>query len=357
MKQPLYQQILNDLKADITAGTYLPEDKLPTELELAERYGVSRITSKRALVELENEGMIYRLRGKGSFVCAKDGLTEEKTVAKTDILFIMPFPHNAGLGDYTQGMLRCLEETSYRLQVQPHQYLSSTDVAEIVAQYAGIIYYPTNNSSDLELLYGLHLNALPTVLLDKEFESLPFSAVVADNQQGGFEATQHLIAQGHQQVAFVSTEHLGEVSSVRERYFGYMKALHAAGATQPIHLKKTGTEEVSVYLEQVTRQLLDQGITGVIAENDIIAIQLINTMKQMGYQVPADFAVVGFDNIQAASLLEPSLTTISQKFEEMGTIASQTLLAEISQPTQVKEKHIVPVELIVRKSSQIESGG
>lgn len=114
---------------------------------------------------------------------------------------------------------------------------------------------------------------------------------------------------------------------------------------------------MSVYLEQVTRQLLDQGITGVIAENDIIAIQLINTMKQMGYQVPADFAVVGFDNIQAASLLEPSLTTISQKFEEMGTIASQTLLAEISQPTQVKEKHIVPVELIVRKSSQIESGG
>ena len=103
-KQPLYQKIYQDLKLKIMNQTYQEGDQLPTELELADMYQVSRITSKRALVELENDGFIYRLRGKGSFVSTQ----EEKPVFsgnQTDVLFMLPFAEDPGFGNYAQGIM------------------------------------------------------------------------------------------------------------------------------------------------------------------------------------------------------------------------------------------------------------
>lgn len=68
MNQPLYQTIFNDLQTAILTGELPVDSQLPTEKELSRTYKVSRITSKRALTELEQLGLIYRVRGKGSFV-------------------------------------------------------------------------------------------------------------------------------------------------------------------------------------------------------------------------------------------------------------------------------------------------
>lgn len=65
---PLHAQIRETLRGGITGGTYLPNEKLPSEKELMERFGVSRITVRQALGELEKEGAIYRIPGKGSYV-------------------------------------------------------------------------------------------------------------------------------------------------------------------------------------------------------------------------------------------------------------------------------------------------
>ena len=68
MNQPLYQQIFHDLQQAIADGSLPVDSQVPTEKELSTKYQVSRITSKRALTELEQLGLIYRVRGKGSFV-------------------------------------------------------------------------------------------------------------------------------------------------------------------------------------------------------------------------------------------------------------------------------------------------
>ncbi len=68
MDQPLYQKIFNDLKAAIADGSLPVDSQVPTEKELSAKYQVSRITSKRALTELEQLGLIYRVRGKGSLL-------------------------------------------------------------------------------------------------------------------------------------------------------------------------------------------------------------------------------------------------------------------------------------------------
>ncbi|EUJ42096.1 GntR family transcriptional regulator [Brochothrix campestris] len=349
MKEPLYQHIIMDLKQAIIAGTYPPGSKLPTELNLSETYGVSRITSKRALVELENEGIVIRVRGKGSFVREKAVVSQSKTIKK-DVLFILPFPDNTTVGNYAQGMFEVIQATHYRLQMQPHQYLSNLDVKDIVERYAGVIFYPRNNHDDIELLYRLHLFGVPTVLIDKKIDQLPFSSVMANNEQGAYEATRHLIAQKHQKIAFINIDAIGKKSSVRDRYFGYLKALHGY-ELEPYHFEQLDPND-SQFLMTLCTELQRLNITAIIAENDVLAIQLINALKKQNVSIPKDIAVIGFDNIQAAQLIEPHLTTVAQNFEEMGSAAMRLLLAELDETSIEHDQVVVPIQLIERASTR-----
>ena len=94
-----------------------------------------------------------------------------------------------------------------------------------------------------------------------------------------------------------------------------------------------------------------QGITGIVAENDLIAIEIIQVAKELGLSVPDDFSVVGFDNIDLANFVEPKLTTISQNFEQMGYEAARNLIALIENPHKYpREDAVVPVQLIERQT-------
>lgn len=92
MNQPLYQQIFHDLQQAIADGSLPVDSQVPTEKELSAKYQVSRITSKRALTELEQLGLIYRVRGKGSFVKATTSdLNRNDVIKNSRILFLLPF--------------------------------------------------------------------------------------------------------------------------------------------------------------------------------------------------------------------------------------------------------------------------
>ena len=109
MTELLYKKIYHFIKEQIESGRLRIGDRLPTEKELSEQFSVSRITSKRALVELEQEGLITRTRGKGSFVADKKPSISEKN---KDLLLILPFASDYELGDYAKGIMTCLLYTS-----------------------------------------------------------------------------------------------------------------------------------------------------------------------------------------------------------------------------------------------------
>ena len=349
-KKPLYQVILNDIKKDILDGLYRVNDQIPTELELSEKYDVSRITSKRALAELENEGYIYRLRGKGSFV--KEVVKQNGSPKKQDILFIMPFPKDIGFGNYTQGIFQGIEETSYRLVVQSHENINSETLPQIIEHYAGVIFYPINKGSDLELLYSLYLNHVPTVILDKEYEGIDFTTIVSDNKQGGYEATKYLLDSGLEKIGFVSSQPIMDISTVRERYLGYLKALHDAGNTDKTLYQGQVGQTTEQFIEDITASVKKKEIEGLVAENDIIAISLINSLKQAGISIPEEVSIVGFDNIQASELIEPKLTTVAQNFNQMGYLACQKLIEQIEKPYPQSDTIVVDVDFIERDTTK-----
>ncbi|MFF3921041.1 GntR family transcriptional regulator [Paenibacillus lactis] len=347
---PLYRQIANALRAKIESGELQSGDQLPTEAEISKTYNVSRITSKRALTELEHENLIYRIQGKGSFVSTTQPPHQACDRSGKDVLLILPFAHNPGLGDYEKGINEYLAATDYTLNIQSNTIVGQRKLLQSALQssHSGLIFYPVNSVSDLGILYQYHLSGYPLVTMDKCIQGIPFPSVVADNFDGGYQAARHLIENNHTRIAFLSSQKIEDSSSLRERYFGYLKALFEAGLTEPGMHDLTEQE----YFVRLIESVIEQGITGIVAENDLMAIKIIQAAKERGLSVPDHFSIVGFDDIQLAGLIEPKLTTISQDFERMGYLAAESLIGLIEQQprVQAKENVVVPVRLIKRQT-------
>ncbi|MCL6221024.1 GntR family transcriptional regulator [Streptococcus dysgalactiae subsp. equisimilis] len=345
MTELLYKKIYHFIKEQIESGRLQIGDRLPTEKELSEQFSVSRITSKRALVELEQEGLITRSRGKGSFV-AENQVTSPG--ANKDLLLILPFASDYELGDYAKGIMTSIAETGYRLMVQ----LASTVRLGTLSDYAGIIYYPEDVNHSIDFLFYCDRHHIPLVLLDKSLDLFQFPAVVADNKGGAYQLTQHLIDQGCDQIWFVATESFGEVSSVRDRYLGYLAAM-AETSLSSSYFPKEKAETSDAYLNRLVTVLseMTDSKTGLVVENDWLAIQLIQKSIQAGLSIPDQVAIVGFDNSQASRLLHPKLSTAAQDFYQMGQEAARLLLQKIESPQKAVTSCQLPVQLFIRESS------
>lgn len=345
MTELLYKKIYHFIKEQIESGRLQIGDRLPTEKELSEQFSVSRITSKRALVELEQEGLITRSRGKGSFV-AENQVTSPG--ANKDLLLILPFASDYELGDYAKGIMTSIAETGYRLMVQ----LASTVRLDTLSDYAGIIYYPEDVNHSIDFLFYCDRHHIPLVLLDKSLDLFQFPAVVADNKGGAYQLTQHLIDQDCDQIWFVATESFGEVSSVRDRYLGYLAAM-AETSLPSSYFPKEKAETSDAYLNRLVTVLSETTVpkTGLVVENDWLAIQLIQKSMQAGLSIPDQVAIVGFDNSQASRLLHPKLSTAAQDFYQMGQEAARLLLQKIESPQKAVTSCQLPVQLFIRESS------
>ncbi len=337
MVVPLYQKISDDLKDEITSKKIAVGEKLPTEMELSDSYHVSRITAKRALNELEQLGLVSRTRGKGSFV--KDTTEENPLPLNKVILFILPFG-DLSFGNFNQGLVPFCKEAGYTVFITHADYLNETDASVIQQNFSGLIYYPMNTDEYLDKLCMLASLDFPIVVLDKKIHGLQLPCVQSDNAMGGYLATHHLIELGHQKIAFITLDEVHHPHTVRNRYLGYIQAL--AEAHLPYHTSFTDHEATS---KNILEFVKNNEITGLICENDLIAIQCMNALQAANYIIPSDISIVGFDNIQASQLSNPPLSTIEQNFTELGIEAGQSLVnwvekGEIPSDSKVAVKFI-----------------
>src|SRR6059058_142523 len=136
------------------------------------------------------------------------------------------------------------------------------------------------------------------------------ATVSSDNEQGGFDATKHLLEQGRQRIAFVGTVDPGYPEFL-ERWRGYERALHAAGIALDDALQVDADPSEAAGRAAVA-ELSKRGaeFDAVFAASDVTAIGALQALQAMGRRVPNDVAIVGFDDIPSASLSSPPLTTV-----------------------------------------------
>jgi LacI family transcriptional regulator len=202
------------------------------------------------------------------------------------------------------------------------------------------------------LIERLSSYKIPTVFVDYIPPNNSYPLVLIDNIQGGLLATNHLISLGHRNIAFISSDI--EHPSFFDRLNGYKQAMENAKIPVNNNLLYTHSNYEGRQAGFDLAKRLFSGhrkITAVFAGNDAMAIGVIHYLKTEGYKVPEDVSVIGFDGIEADLLLDPPLSTISVPKIELGSEALKLLVNTLKNKKSLPKKIIVPVELIVRKST------
>ncbi len=241
------------------------------------------------------------------------------------------------------------------LNVYLHIYDDSSQNFEVPAcvkdgNIAGIITLGRISKSNLKTLLAYKL---PVVMIDHYYDDIYTDTILSDNQCGGFAATEYLINSGHTDIAFS-----GDINvsiSFFDRFQGYLKALDTNG----ILVKKN-----FLWTDKCLGVIVNDGLECVVNElktktslpsaifccNDMEALAFIRAIQSMGYSVPDDISVVGFDNIDTAQNFLPELTTLNVSKELMGIRAIQKLLYRINNSTSPKEKLLLAANLVERQS-------
>jgi len=212
----------------------------------------------------------------------------------------------------------------------------------------GIILLGTEmNPQDLKPFLKL---PLPFVLLDTYFETISCDCVLINNAQGAYLATSHLIKKTKKQPGYLKSSY--QISNFTERSGGFYKAIrdHGMSTSKSIVHKLTPSIE-GAYADMT--ELINNGeelSTCYFADNDLIAVGAIKSLKQKGYRIPQDIAIVGFDNIPISSVIEPSLTTIHVPKQYMGEIAANRLITILNDPAASPTKTEIATTLIHRNS-------
>lgn len=359
--ETLYNKIVRYLKLKIESGEVQPNEKLPTEAELAKLFGVSRITSKRALQELEKQQLIIRRRGSGSYVGPPQKIIPVLKKRPSHVVALaIPYDiSNIRLLEILKGATSLFRHNGYLLTVlntgsdpEDERKLFGYDYHN----FCGIIYYPNYTIKSLDLIYHLYLNRYPLVTIDKYLPDVPVSYVTSDNVEGARQSASYLIQLGHRNIGFMLASDLTAASSVRQRFFGYCTALHEHGIPlrEDFVRLPAGPEE----MENLIRTWIDKGVTAIQTENDDVAIQIIHACEKLQIAIPEKLSLIGYDNRVTDRFIKPTLTTVEQNYYAIGKQAAKLLLSQMNACKLPQSQCLIPSKLIVREScSKRETAG
>ncbi|MEV4317434.1 LacI family DNA-binding transcriptional regulator [Actinocrispum sp. NPDC049592] len=256
------------------------------------------------------------------------------------------------MGDVLQGVADVLEARGYGLLLSTMNRGadSLTQFAKHVSSNAfdGLLLVEPPNS--LSYITTLHESGLPVVMIDDRGHHRGFASVATSNREGSAEAAQHLVQLGRRRLAIVTGP--AEFGCTRDRTDGFLEALSAAGVHFDPRLQVEGDftrDGGRACFEQLLA--LREPIDGVFAQNDLMAVGVLDALRDAGLKAPDDVAVIGFDDIPVAAHTQPSLTTVRQPSREMGEAAARMLLGRLEGEDLPDAPQIVPTSLVVRESA------
>jgi len=204
------------------------------------------------------------------------------------------------------------------------------------------------NFINQELVSGLLDLDLPAVLVDHYFPELPLDIVTNENYNGAMRAVRHLIERGHRRIGFLDgLPHY----AVFRRFEGYRRALEDAGIAFDPQLVVKGNLSLEQGLDaahEVVERKLE--CTAYLCSNDQSAFGFIQGLRMHGLSVPRDVSVVGFDDIEAARLISPALTTVKADPEGIGRMAVRKIIERIQEPSLPVTQTLLYTSLVERDS-------
>ncbi|MDI4643376.1 GntR family transcriptional regulator [Cohnella hashimotonis] len=362
VKRPMYQLIVDDVKRKILNGEISTEEPIPSQIELAKLYETSEITSRRALTELAQEGLIYRVRGKGSYVSRSYA---EAFGAEARIETIYLIYHALPVEQFNHGffadLLRGLHEKCEENRVQFQLWdIGEREKLPPNPERSGLVLLPGAMETEFvsaDIVAGWKSEGRKIVTVHFYFPHLQIPYVIVDNMTGGYLATQHLLSIGHRRIGIVLTG--SSVAGLNQefslRFQGYKLAL----SQYKIEFDPSLVVVIEGSMEQADSGAqgfdrlmdLDAPPTAVFLTSDIKAFGAMKAAERRGLAIPGDVSVVGYDDLFVSSYVRPSLTSVNQNTYRVGKRAVELLLeGEIASGKTFSKDEIEP-SLIVRDST------
>lgn len=312
-------------------------NRLPTEAELAARYGVSRQTVRMALGLLENSGLIVRRQGSGSYIT---GLSREPR--SNVIALLLTSSQEYLYPGIIQDIRTALEEDGFFAEVfvTNNQVARERDILSSFLKHPprGIIAEGVKSAlpnPNLSLYRQLLKKGCQMVFLHSRYPALADCPVIKDDNYGGSALlVRHLSQLGHKALAGIFK--FDDAQGV-ERYQGFLETAAELSLSVPDeHISWFGSDD----LDRLTadndtgflKRIIENGLSGctaVVCYNDMIAYHLIRELIAAGYELPSDMAVAAFDNTYLSNSDLLTVTTLSHRPHEMGRAAASAIVRKL----------------------------
>jgi DNA-binding LacI/PurR family transcriptional regulator len=191
---------------------------------------------------------------------------------------------------------------------------------------------------------------VPVVYIDREPLELGIDSITSDNRAGAAAATEHLIAHGHRRIALL-TDRL-EIQTASERRQGFLDALGRAGistTSTPIITELHDEDSAQAALTRLLHS--DEPPTAIFSAQNLITIGALHALR--AEQRQRSIALVGFDDLPLADLVDPGVTVVAQHPHRIGRLAVERLFARLEGDESPASHTVVPTTLIIRGSGEI----
>ncbi|MGI4734366.1 MAG: LacI family DNA-binding transcriptional regulator [Janthinobacterium lividum] len=328
--------------------------------DLARELGVSMTTVSRALSDHHSIGAatkqrVLKLAKKLNY--QPNHLAAALRKGQSRLLgVVVPYIEGKFFPSVIQGIEQAASKAGFSVIVcQSHEevQLERRNVETLLhAQVAGVLVSLARNTQEFHHFDKVRSRGIPLVFFDRIPTTGLINSVVLDDQQGGFQATRHLLEQGCRRIAHLAgPQHL---NIYRQRRQGYLDAL-AAYNIEPDEALTVYSDMTTEEGAQAMRQLLalPNPLDGVFGAGDSVILGALQMLKSQGIRVPQDIALAGFSNEGFTAITEPQLTSVDQRCEEMGEAAVRLFLELAAAPGApfVQRQVVLQPELFIRESS------
>ena len=215
----------------------------------------------------------------------------------------------------------------------------------------GLIVMPA--SGDQSYLLNERRAGLAIVIIDRPPSFLDADSVVSANREGARGGVQHLIVQGHRRIAFLGD--LMSIPTARERLAGYQDALHAARLAvdeSMIRRDLHSIEAAELAISELLALPPGEAPSALFTSQNFVTIGAVKTLRRLGRQ--HSVALVGFDDVLLADLMEPAMTVVAQDSAAIGAAAAELLFRRLDGDTAPTQALVIPTRLVVRGSGEIQ---
>lgn len=350
---PRYMELAKWINDQILEKQLHAGQKLYSEKQLQEMFGVSRQTVRRALGLLEQEGILRSVRGSGTYI---NDNRQANLAKRMRVSVITTYVDGYIFPRMIQGIENVLLENGYSVQIAftNNQHGRERMILKDILsrdEVSGIVVETTKSAiqnPNLKLYREILKRQIPVLFLNSFYPELDVPHVSLNDHMVGYRMTKYLIGMGHTKIAgiFKLDDLQGNI-----RCSGFVDAMYEAGLEiDDRNVLWLDTEDIR-HMEKQAARVIERsaGCTALFCYNDEVAYGVLDIFKKAGICVPQDISVVSVDNANLAAMGEIGLTTVPHPMELLGKKASENLLRMIRDPF-FDANYEFDVEIVERNS-------